>query len=702
MSEQMPETLGRYTVRAELGRGGFATVYRAFDSSLEREVALKVLHPQLTTDRTFAQRFRKEARALAGMRQPNIITVYEVGEADGRLYIAMELVNGSSLAQTLADRGRLAWKETLAILKPVCDALDYAHAQGIVHRDLKPANILLDKDRGALLTDFGFARIMGDSSVSMSLSGGILGTPAYIAPEVWELEAAKPAADIYALGCVVYEMLTGQVRFTGKTPMQIMRAHDQGPQWSPAPAWSAGVPAGVETVLRQALARQPEARYPSASALWQALSDLEADAQANREKIERVATAAQWRTETEAALAAGQWSAARMAVGRWLAVTPDDPAAQSARAEIERRQVAAQADQAAQERARREAEERRRQVAQRQAQAEAASKAGQDQIRQAREAAILAEQKARQEKKPVPPPATPALTLKRRIPIWVWIGGGAVLLACVIFGLAGFALLRPGSPADTPSPDATLSSDATLPPDTTQPPDATLPPDATQSPDTTQMPDTTLPPTDMALSTATLVPAATPLPAATQPPAAAPSPTMPLPPTATRPPTATPAPTARPLPTATVVASPTTRSVVVYGDALASGWEDWSYNVTVNLDNASPVHSGAKSIAVTATQGFGGLSLRAPSEISAAGYSAIQFWVYAPSGDHALSVYTQSADDNGDSKLVLLTATSSGWTRIAVSLAALGSPAVIKRISIQDESGSAQPAFYVDDLLIVP
>src|SRR5512143_1367851 len=141
MSEQMPQTLDRYTIRAELGRGGFATVYRAFDPSLEREVALKVLHPQLTTDRTFAQRFRREARALAGMRHPNIITVHEVGEADGRLYIAMELANGPSLAQTLADHGRLAWQETLAIIKPVCDALDYAHAQGIVHRDLKPANI---------------------------------------------------------------------------------------------------------------------------------------------------------------------------------------------------------------------------------------------------------------------------------------------------------------------------------------------------------------------------------------------------------------------------------------------------------------------------------------------------------------------------------------------------------------------------------
>jgi len=121
-----------------------------------------------------------------------------------------------------------------------------------------------------------------------------------------------------------------------------------------------------------------------------------------------------------------------------------------------------------------------------------------------------------------------------------------------------------------------------------------------------------------------------------------------------------------------VTVPPTAQPIIVYDDALASGWEDWSYDTTINLNNASPVHSGAKSIAATATQGFGGLSLRAPSEISAAGYSAIQFWVYAPSGDHPLSLYTQSADDSGESALVLLTAHSSGWSRIIVPLVALG------------------------------
>jgi tRNA A-37 threonylcarbamoyl transferase component Bud32 len=505
MSEQMPQTLGRYTIRAELGRGGFATVYRAFDSSLEREVALKVLHPQLLTDRAFAQRFRREARALAGMRHPNIITVYEVDDVEGRLFIAMELVQGPSLAQAIAERGKIAWSEMLAILKPVCDALDYAHAQGIVHRDLKPSNILLDKERGALLTDFGFARIMGESSVSMSLSGGILGTPAYIAPEVWELEAARPAADIYALGCIVYEMLMGQVLFTGKTPMQVMRAHDQGPALSPAPAWPQDAPAGVEAVLRQALARQPADRYPSASAMWQALNDLEAAARASREQMERAVTAAQWRKETQAALAAGQLGAARMAVGRWLAITPDDPAAQAARAEIERRQAKAQLDQEAQERARREAGERARQEAQRTTQAEAARLAEQ-RTRQEREQSGRAARDMGQKMQTAAPPVSPS---KRRFPTWAWIGGGAVLLVCVVCGLVGIALYRSLSPAYTPAPLETVVPVALeLQPTDTPPATATLV-------DTSAPPSTAAPtPAAKLAPTATLVP--TPAPAATQ------------------------------------------------------------------------------------------------------------------------------------------------------------------------------------------
>src|SRR5512135_1401201 len=367
MTEPSLQTLGRYTIRAEIGRGGFATVYQALDASLNREVALKVLHPQMSADRGFVERFRKEARTLASLRHPHIVTVYEVSEVEGRLFIAMELAHGPSLAQAIADHKRFPWIDALAVLKPVSEALDYAHGQGVVHRDLKPANVLLDAERGPLLTDFGFARLLGDSSTSMSLSGGILGTPAYIAPEVWELDTATAKADIYALGCIAYEMLTGVVLFMGKTPMQVMRAHDRGPQFPTA--WPEDVPLGIDAVLQVALARKPESRYPTATTFWHALNDLEANAKVAREQAERQAIANQWKAEVETALAAREWSAAKMAVGRWLSITPDDPQALAARTEIERQmQVEAGAAQRAEE-------ERARQAAAQQAREAAESKA---------------------------------------------------------------------------------------------------------------------------------------------------------------------------------------------------------------------------------------------------------------------------------------------------------------------------------------
>jgi serine/threonine-protein kinase len=340
-AEQGKQMLGKYQIVAEIGRGGFATVYRALDSTLDREVALKILHPQLLVDAGFVERFQREARALAQLRHPHIVTVHEVGQAEGRLYIAMELAKGPNLAQAIEQHGSFPWAETLELLEPIAEALDYAHGKGTVHRDLKPSNILLDEERGPLLSDFGFARLMSGSSISLSVSGGILGTPSYIAPEVWELDAAQPAVDIYALGCIVCEMLTGEILFTAKTPMQVMRAHDRGPQFPQS--WPEGVPPGIEEVLGKALARDGAERYPSARALRYALADVEKAAQTERQTAEQAAVAAQWRAETETAMASGEWSAARMAVGRWLAVAPQDAKAQAARQEIERQLAAAEA-----------------------------------------------------------------------------------------------------------------------------------------------------------------------------------------------------------------------------------------------------------------------------------------------------------------------------------------------------------------------
>jgi eukaryotic-like serine/threonine-protein kinase len=265
----MTDSLGKYRIAAEIGKGGFATVYRALDTTLDREVALKVLDPLLMREPGWVTRFQREARAVARLKHPHIVTIYEIGEVEGRLFIAMELIEGAGLDAEIARRGRIPWDEALALLGQVADALDYAHAQGVLHRDLKPANILLDPRRGAVLTDFGFARLVGESSMSVSVSGGMVGTPAYIAPEIWEDQEPVAQSDVYALGCIAYEMLIGEILFAGKTPMGVMAKHAAGPVLPER--WPGGVPGRVAPALLRAVARQPADRYGSAAEFVAAL-----------------------------------------------------------------------------------------------------------------------------------------------------------------------------------------------------------------------------------------------------------------------------------------------------------------------------------------------------------------------------------------------------------------------------------------------
>jgi serine/threonine-protein kinase len=266
------QELGKYEIVDEIGRGSYGVVYRAHDTALGREIALKVLHPQFLADQAFVKRFQREAQAMARLDHPNIVTVYDAGENAGQLYIAMKLACGASLAAAIADRGRFPWQETLALLDPICRALDYAHSRGVVHRDLKPSNILLDEERGPMLADFGIARLVGASTASLTVTGGVVGTPAYIAPEVWGKAKAKAPADIYALGCIVYEMLTGEVLFSGAGVMQVIGAHYRGPEF-PA-QWPDGVPGGVESILGKALAREPKDRFDGAGEMTEALREV--------------------------------------------------------------------------------------------------------------------------------------------------------------------------------------------------------------------------------------------------------------------------------------------------------------------------------------------------------------------------------------------------------------------------------------------
>ena len=271
MPDTQPNRLGKYEILAEIGKGGFATAYRARDPDLGREVALKVLDPLLMRDPAWVARFRQEARLIAALDHPRIVPIYEIGQAEGILFIAVKLLESGSLADRIA-KGPLPWAEVVRLTGEIAEGLDFAHSRKVLHRDLKPANVLLDADGHAVLTDFGFARLVADHSLSVSVSGGVVGTPAYIAPEVWDGEPPGKPTDLYALGCIVYEMATGAQPFRGATTPAVMRAHFQ-PLVLPA-QWPEGTPPGLGDVLRTALAQAPADRYAQAGELAAAVAGL--------------------------------------------------------------------------------------------------------------------------------------------------------------------------------------------------------------------------------------------------------------------------------------------------------------------------------------------------------------------------------------------------------------------------------------------
>ena len=251
--------LGKYEILEELGRGGFGVVYKARDTVLDRIVAVKVLHPNLVNDLSFVSRFRNEAQLAAQLDHSNIVSVYDFGEYQGLYYIAMAYMPGGSLKDLLQKKGSLPEEEALTILRKVSDGLSYAHKKGIIHRDLKPGNILFDEEGQARISDLGFAKALHtDSSVSLSMSGGLVGTPAYMAPEVWRGEPATLQTDIYSLGCILYEMLTGEVLFEGKTPAEVMTKH-----LIDGPIFNAQLSGSVRQLIAKALATAPANRHGS-------------------------------------------------------------------------------------------------------------------------------------------------------------------------------------------------------------------------------------------------------------------------------------------------------------------------------------------------------------------------------------------------------------------------------------------------------
>ncbi len=261
--------LGKYEILEVIGRGGFAAVYKARDPDLDRIVALKVLYPHRLDDSSFVTRFHNEAQTAANLRHPNIGVIYEVGEVQGQLYIAMEYLPGQTLQKLLEAEDAFSMEQTLSILEQVAEALDYAHGQGVVHRDIKPSNMIVGETSQGFhvtLMDFGLVKAMKDST-GLTSQGTTLGTPAYMAPEQVDADRADeigPAADRYALGVVAYQMFTGRVPFPGNTPATLhAHLHKQPPD--PCELVE-GLSSDVASVLLTMLAKAPPDRFPTACA----------------------------------------------------------------------------------------------------------------------------------------------------------------------------------------------------------------------------------------------------------------------------------------------------------------------------------------------------------------------------------------------------------------------------------------------------
>ncbi|UVE94077.1 Stk1 family PASTA domain-containing Ser/Thr kinase [Dietzia sp. B32] len=258
---------GRYEIGDPLGYGGMSEVRRGRDTVLGRDVAVKIMRPELARDETFYQRFRREAQNSASLNHPSIVAIYDQGEehtADGSLpYIVMELVEGDTLRDIVRMDGPMEAERALGVMADVCGALDFSHKKGIVHRDVKPANIMISRDGAVKVMDFGIARAISDSSSTLTNTSSVLGTAQYLSPEQARGESVDARSDLYSAGCVLYEMVAGAPPFTGESPVAVAYQHVRE---SPAPpsVVNPEVSRYVDAVVMQAMAKNPENRYTSA------------------------------------------------------------------------------------------------------------------------------------------------------------------------------------------------------------------------------------------------------------------------------------------------------------------------------------------------------------------------------------------------------------------------------------------------------
>src|SRR5947209_9774270 len=270
MSTILGTTLsGRYRLEARIGSGGMSTVYRALDETLQRQVAIKLMNREVTSDSDQLERFRREARAVAQLSHPHIVGVIDAGEDESRPYIVFEYVEGETLKERIRHLGRLPIPEAVAYAIEIARALGAAHARHIVHRDVKPQNVLIDQEGSAKVTDFGIARTLDEEG--LTADGRVLGTTDYVSPEQALGQPVTGQSDLYSLGVVLYEMLTGQVPFTGDTPIAVAMRHVRE-DIPDAQLLRPELSAATAAVIDRAVAKDLSRRYPDAAHM---VSDLE-------------------------------------------------------------------------------------------------------------------------------------------------------------------------------------------------------------------------------------------------------------------------------------------------------------------------------------------------------------------------------------------------------------------------------------------
>lgn len=268
MEDLTGKQFGHYQIVAPLGEGGMAAVYKAYQPSMERYVAVKVLPRHMSASEEFVQRFRREAKLLAQLQHPHILPVFDYGEAEGYPYIVMPFIQSGTLAELIQNKS-LPLSEVRRIMIQVGKALSYAHTRGMIHRDIKPSNVLIDEAGNCLLTDFGLARMV-EASTKITASDTIMGTPAYMSPEQGAGSNVDQRSDLYSLGIILYEMVTGRVPYTAETPVAVVFKHIQDPLPS-ARKLNPDLPESVELVLLKALAKSPDDRYQTADELVRAI-----------------------------------------------------------------------------------------------------------------------------------------------------------------------------------------------------------------------------------------------------------------------------------------------------------------------------------------------------------------------------------------------------------------------------------------------